>query len=310
MLKTLQVKQINFEGGTQARVKLDTDVVDAYAEVLTETNGDALPPIDVYSDGTDYWLSDGFHRFHAHVKVGLGTIKANVHTGTRRDAILASVGANAEHGLKRSNADKRKAVKMLLDDQEWSQRSDRWIAEKAKVSDRLVNNVRNETTANIRSSRIGQDGKERKLPEQQPTPQQQVKDFFDDKPKQASEPEPEPEQPSGSIVLDCCGNPVPENLRAAYEASIQLNAIGRELDKLKRAVSEISDLPGGEFVGSHMLSGFKVLKDDVTYCGYFSYCPRCNGENGNCTLCGGSGWMPKKHKGHLTPSELEELGVQ
>jgi len=199
MVKTLQVKQINFEGGTQARVKLDTDVVDAYAEVLTESNGDALPPIDVYSDGSDYWLSDGFHRFHAHMKVGLGTIKANVHTGTRRDAILASVGANAEHGLKRSNADKRKAVKMLLDDQEWSQRSDRWIAEKAKVNHKFVAKVRVNSTGDVSSSRVGQDGKERKLPETkpkpEPTPQQQVHDYFDDKTKQASDPEPQPEQP-------------------------------------------------------------------------------------------------------------------
>ena len=60
----------------------------------------------------DYWLSDGFHRLHAHRNAGLGTIKANVHAGTKRDAVLASVGANAEHGLKRKLTEGEKRVKM------------------------------------------------------------------------------------------------------------------------------------------------------------------------------------------------------
>ena len=37
--------------------------------------------------------------------------------GDRRDAILHSVGANATHGLRRTNADKRRAVSILLQDE-------------------------------------------------------------------------------------------------------------------------------------------------------------------------------------------------
>jgi hypothetical protein len=40
-----------------------------------------------------------------------------------RDAILYAVGANASHGLKRTNRDKRNAV-LLLKDLEWGRRQD------------------------------------------------------------------------------------------------------------------------------------------------------------------------------------------
>jgi len=51
-------------------------------------------------------------------------LEINIINGTQRDAILHSVGANATHGLRRSNQDKRKAVVTLLEDNEWCQWSD------------------------------------------------------------------------------------------------------------------------------------------------------------------------------------------
>jgi len=35
--------------------------------------------------------------------------------------LLYAVGSNATHGLRRSNADKRRAAQMLLEDPEWVQ---------------------------------------------------------------------------------------------------------------------------------------------------------------------------------------------
>jgi hypothetical protein len=43
-----------------------------------------------------------------------------------------------QHGLKRTNADKRRAVKMLLDDDEWGQNSATWISEKCDVEPSFV----------------------------------------------------------------------------------------------------------------------------------------------------------------------------
>jgi hypothetical protein len=61
-----------------------------------------------------------------------------VRQGSQRDAILYSVGANAAHGLKRTNADKRRAVETLLNDSEWGQWSNRKIAQVCAVDESTV----------------------------------------------------------------------------------------------------------------------------------------------------------------------------
>jgi hypothetical protein len=107
--------------------------------------GAAFPPVVVFGDGdgdAGYWLADGYHRWHAAEIAGLQSIACDVRAGGRREAILHSVGANAEHGWRRSNEDKRRAVQTLLNDAEWSGWSDREIARRCGVSDRSVNRLR------------------------------------------------------------------------------------------------------------------------------------------------------------------------
>ena len=62
--------------------------------------------------------------------------------GTQRDAILWSVGANASHGMRRTNQDKRRAVMRLLEDAEWKCWSDREIAERCAVTHPFVAELR------------------------------------------------------------------------------------------------------------------------------------------------------------------------
>lgn len=129
--------EIRTDGGTQSRAEINDSVVEEYSQAL-----DALPPVVVFFDGKDYWLADGFHRLAAYEKAGrTNVIPADVRQGTQRDAILYSVGANATHGLRRSNADKRKAVMTLLADQEWSGWPQGQIAQHCGVSRKLVNEV-------------------------------------------------------------------------------------------------------------------------------------------------------------------------
>jgi len=55
--------------------------------------------------------------------------------------------ANAAHGQRRTNADKRKAVMTLLEDEEWSGYSNEWLAEKAAVSLRTILRYRASVTS-------------------------------------------------------------------------------------------------------------------------------------------------------------------
>lgn len=123
-----------------ARSYLRKDTIAEYARAMKE--GANFPPIVVFYDGTTYWLADGSHRTEAAQRIGRKRISAQVLDGTRRDATLFAVGANLTNGLRRSNADKQRAVLTLLDDLEWSQWSDRVLAAKAGVSHTFVAKVR------------------------------------------------------------------------------------------------------------------------------------------------------------------------
>ncbi len=138
---------VRLDGGTQQRAALSDEVVSEYAEAMQA--GARFPPVTVFFDGTDYWLADGFHRFAAVQRIPRRRkIDAEVIQGTLREAILHSVGVNAQHGLRRSNADKRNAVETLLNDPEWALWSDREIARQCSVSAQFVNNRRHALTVN------------------------------------------------------------------------------------------------------------------------------------------------------------------
>jgi hypothetical protein len=132
----LELSQIRIDGGTQVRETINQETVEDYKEAFL--SGALFPPVDVFFDGETYWLADGFHRYHARSAANNLTISAAVHTGTLRDAILFAVGANAHHGLRRSRADKQRAIFRLLQDQEWSKWSDNVIAMKANASQPCV----------------------------------------------------------------------------------------------------------------------------------------------------------------------------
>jgi uncharacterized ParB-like nuclease family protein len=136
-LKQIPIDELRIDGGTQLRAAIDQATVDEYAERIDE-----LPPSIVFDDGAAKWLADGFHRLHGHNKAGKKKMLCEVRKGTQRDAILYALGANAAHGLRRSNADKRKAVSAMLADPEWTAWSDRKIAEQCLVSNHLVAELR------------------------------------------------------------------------------------------------------------------------------------------------------------------------
>ena len=142
MAKTIDIEldKIRIDGGTQPRAKIDMEVVNDYSTSFEL--GANFPPIDVFFDGKEYWLADGFHRYHAARDAHVPELPATIHNGTVRDAILFSLGCNDRHGLRRTNEDKRHSVMTMLNDPEWSQWSDRTIADKCGVSHPFVAAIR------------------------------------------------------------------------------------------------------------------------------------------------------------------------
>lgn len=138
----LDLDLIRIDGGTQARVELDQSTVAEYAEAYNA--GAEFPAVTVFYDGTSRWLADGFHRYFAAKKAGKKSILENIIPGTQRDAIKHSLGANGDHGMRRSNTDKRKSVLTALGDAEWSQLPHKDIAAICKVSREYVSRLASE----------------------------------------------------------------------------------------------------------------------------------------------------------------------
>jgi uncharacterized ParB-like nuclease family protein len=158
----LAVSSIRLDGGTQSRAQLSTATIAEYAEAMT--TGSQFPPVVVFYDGKTRWLADGFHRVNAHLKVGRDRVACDVRQGGRADALLYSVGANATHGLRRSTADKRHAVSLLLRDARFSRKSDRAIGELCGVDHKTVAKRREEISGGeipqLPTTREGRDGKQ------------------------------------------------------------------------------------------------------------------------------------------------------
>lgn len=155
----IALKDLRIDGDTQPRVELDQSLIDEYADLYT--SGVDLPPLDVYFDGADHWLVDGFHRRWGAKKANLDAMPCIVTEGTVEEARWASYAANKSHGLRRTNDDKRKAVLASLKHPSGSSLSDAAIALHVGVSDRMVAKYRAESTPKVSESapRTGRDGR-------------------------------------------------------------------------------------------------------------------------------------------------------
>ena len=144
MVQDIAVSNILADRAAQPRAMVSHATITEYSERMQA--GDDFPPLVVFFDGTDYWLADGFHRLRAAIDADRESVTCDVRDGGLREAILFSCGANASHGLPRSQQDKRRAVERLLQDEEWRSWSDRELARRAGVSSTFVAKVRSEFT--------------------------------------------------------------------------------------------------------------------------------------------------------------------
>ena len=136
----------------QQRVETDTQTVSEYAEAMGD--GTSFSPVIVFREGSKAWLADGFHRVAAAQQLGFRDILAEIFPGGRRAALLFACGANARHGLRRTHADKRRAVATLINDAEWSGWSDGEVARRCGVSQPFVSRLRRSLTQNVLSDEI------------------------------------------------------------------------------------------------------------------------------------------------------------
>ena len=239
-MKKIPVSTIVLDDELQPRAELDQDAIDDYALAFEEADNrwpESMPPIHVFQDeGGVLWLADGWHRVHAAKKRGVETVVAMIHKGDRRAALIYSTGVNDEHGLRRTNEDKRRAVTTLLKDEQWSKKSVREIASQCKVSRPLVESVK----AELDKEGSGSCYAEKPIPTKK----------SDSKPAETGEkpdhkwPETEEPEPADDGATD---DPDPEAAAdvirmgaLAFEAPLDLvNSLGRKLAGAKDGIGDV-----------------------------------------------------------------------
>lgn len=225
MIQSIDIGKIRIDGGTQSRKQVYEDTVASYTELLLD--GTQMPPPVVFHDGKEYWLADGFHRYHAHKRAAHKTIDCEIHNGTKRDAFIFSRSANAEHGLPRTNEEKRLVIMSLLDDIEYADASEREIGRICKVSHMTVARVKKAMELN----------KKQKLPPPPPA-----------KPVTKAEPSEPPEWHAEDDHL--------------VEMATEMKAISEENEKLKDRLA-IVEMDTNDEAKAQVESTIEELRDQV-----------------------------------------------
>jgi hypothetical protein len=274
---SLPLENIRLDGGTQTRAGLLEETIEEYTDRLKkdpDCHWDT--PVVVFDDGTEYWLADGFHRHQAYSRAGLETMPCEIHLGEQRDALAYALSANASHGLRRSNADKRRAVELALADPEWSQWTDGQIAKLCAVSSAFVGKIRpltinvysdTEQTAS-QNSQPETPATEQPVAEEQPAPAQKRKyktrsgktttmrterigrkkkasaaTADDEAPTSESPPTAAPSR-NGSVT-DAVGLPVPESLLRVFQERKLFAELHRLRKELADRLDHLAKSPGG-----------------------------------------------------------------
>jgi hypothetical protein len=143
-MKKIKLSDLRIDGGTQMRENIDQPTVYRYLEDMK--NGDVFPHMMAFYDGSSYWLVNGFHRYHAYKLLNIKEIEIEYKPGTLQEAINYACGANHDHGLQRTNKDKRLAIKRALENPLNEKATNYEIAKICHVSQPMVAAMRDSKT--------------------------------------------------------------------------------------------------------------------------------------------------------------------
>jgi hypothetical protein len=305
----LEISKIRIDGGTQMRVKLDEATVLRYMELMKD--GVAFRPIDVFFDGTDYWLTDGFHRREATERLKLEKISTDITNDSLDNAIWDAAGANTQNGLSFTAADRKNTLNKIL--LKFTDRSDSMIAEHVGVSRNTVAAHRKELIQAAKiaqpEARIGADGKSYSTPAQ-PSSKSKVTSKPDaigeipmgdpPAPKAPAAPPPPAEPPAP--FLDMAGHDLnalncdkKETILDAFRRRGEIVAMMTAMTKIKKKVLD------GLAFGDHLYAAYYQVEFEAAMFNAlahlsanapYSRCSSCGGDG--CKLCKGRGWLGRQ----------------
>lgn len=324
-MQEILIDKIRTDGEVQSRERINDEYVKELSELVK--SGKRLPPCDVYNDGVDIWMADGFHRLLAHLDARKRTIRCEVHKGTQTDAVWASCGANLAHGLRRTNADKRHAVELALKTK--PELSDQAIADHAGVSHEFVRQIKNavrQVGNRCQPEKVtGTDGKT--YPARKIRPPWEVAAVQGAQASTSIPTTPANRPPAGQTVsrppppatppptkaairTDEVGYPIPDHLLPLFDRAPEVQALLGQLSSVKGALKcadTAGDVLYSECNMQAALAGIQTAYDAIKATTPYAVCPWCHGTlSDECAGCGHRGVLGKFRWDTIVPRELKK----
>jgi len=295
--KLVTLESIDFPGSPHVRAqKPDPEIVAHYAQCYADKK--PMPPVVVFYDPElkKFYLADGLHRCAAHEQLKRTAVMANVIEGPYMEALRYALTANANHGVRRSNADKRKCIAQAL--KQWPEVANMQIARLADVDDKTVASVRSEMeeSGKLKASdtRVTTDGKT--IPAT--------------KEVRKSGPTIDVEE----IVKDALGNVIPDGVIGYWKRTPEVRDridMFREMLSVFRQIVKVEDPMYGEVNFTGVMGDMERIIVSLETAIPHVVCPQCQGhpetQKHGCRMCIGRGLISKFRWQTAVPVETKKM---
>lgn len=295
MKKLIFINDINFKLSPQVRYEPNGLVVAEYAERYR--NKADMPPIHVFWDEETKitYLADGMHRCNAMEMIGRKAIEAEVHVGDYNAALKFALLANSQHGLQRSNEDKRQCVRMAL--KQWPTISNIQIGLACAVDDKTVATVRAEMEAKklivATPTRTSASGRE--MPAHTPRISGATVETADS-------------------TVDCLGREIPKKVIQYWQRTPEIRGLMDQVSAIMGVLKEAQkneDIMFGELAINGTLADLEKAWVSIRCALPYAVCTQCQGhpetQKAGCRLCLGRGLISKFRWDALVPAETKAM---
>lgn len=315
----MKIKIEELDLSLQTRAGTDAETIDNYAEAMAD--GAQFPEVTVFTDGTHYWLADGFHRVMAAKQNGRTAIAADVRKGTEDDAVVFGGTANNKQGRRPTRADVQHFLQMVWDRREaifGGTPTGGNLAEKCGITRQAGTKFVNEKLAEMPKApmRSTVNNLQLKMPErgwseggstspksQLPTrPTQLIGANGKMYPVRPSMPT-RPSRPAHVVPVDRYGTEIPVEIQEAFDGGVLADIRGL-ISKARVALRHgLEDkLPQFAAVRQDALvqldNAYRFVSAAEPHC----VCRMCQGQG--CKACHGRGWQTEEEYGR-NPKEFK-----